>query len=187
MKLKWYVRKYQLIRLFYYVIPSAEKRSYLLKKYHFFYSMGDNVHFQPRKLPADPKLIKIGNNVCIASDVDFSNHDIIHKVLNNYDLEHHYNSHLGCIEIGSNVFIGAKTMIMPNVRIGSNVIVAAGAVITKDIPDGVIVAGVPACVIGKFDDLAKKRYTESISKDFCEDRMKLIEPTWKEFYESRKK
>lgn len=77
-----YVFKYQLIRLFFWLIPSAERRSKLLKKYKYFYSMGENVHFQPRKLPADPKFIKIGNNVCVASDVSFITHDIIHKMIN---------------------------------------------------------------------------------------------------------
>ena len=37
--------------------------------------------------------------------------------------------------------------ILPGVTIGNNVIVAAGAVVTKDVPDNVIVGGVPAKVI----------------------------------------
>lgn len=185
MNMKWYVRKYQLIRLFYFLIPSAERRSYLLKKYHFFYSMGDNVHFQPRKLPSDPKLVKIGNNVCIASDVDFSTHDIIHKVFNNMEKDCSYPSHLGCIEICDNVFIGARTLIMPNVRIGNNVIVAAGSVITKDVPDGVVVGGVPARVIGSFDDLKNRRKEEIGNQSHCDDRTQLIGPEWEKFYRQR--
>ena len=185
MNIKWYVRKYQLIRLFYFFIPSAERRSYLLKKHNYFYSMGDNVHFQPRKLPCDPKLIKIGNNVSVASDVDFCNHDIIHRVFNNIDQQVTYQSHLGCIEICNNVFIGANTLIMPNVRIGNNVIVAAGSVITKDVPDGVVVAGVPAKIVGSFDDLMKRRKTEAERQSDCDDRMQLIEPEWEKFYRQR--
>ena len=77
-----YVRKYQIIRFFYFIVPSAELRTRLLKKNGYFFSMGENVHFQPRKLPADPKFIKIGNNVSVASDVDFTTHDIIHNVIN---------------------------------------------------------------------------------------------------------
>lgn len=33
-----------------------------------------------------------------------------------------------------------------------------GTVVTKDIPDGVVVAGVPAKVIGDYLEFAKKRY-----------------------------
>jgi acetyltransferase-like isoleucine patch superfamily enzyme len=55
-----------------------------------------------------------------------------------------------------NVFIGSGSVIMPNVRIGPNVIVAAGSIVTKDVPEVVIVAGIPAKVIGSFDDFYEK-------------------------------
>lgn len=48
------------------------------------------------------------------------------------------------IIIGDNVWIGYGSQIMSGVHIGSNAIVAAGAVVTKDVPDNVIVGGVPA-------------------------------------------
>lgn len=44
-------------------------------------------------------------------------------------------------------WIGAGAMILPGVTVGENAIVAAGAVVTKDVPDNVIVAGVPAKVL----------------------------------------
>ena len=178
---KNYVRRYQCLRLLFFVIPSAEKRSKLLKKFNYFYEMGENVHFQPRILPADPKFIKIHHNVAIASNVTFVTHDIIHKVLNNIsNSEIEFKSHLGCIEIMDNVFIGSGVTIMPNVRIGSNVIVAAGSVITKDIPDGVVVGGVPAKVIGTFADIVEKRRIEStlIAET---DRLMRVEPEWEKF------
>ncbi|WP_027087253.1 CatB-related O-acetyltransferase [Cohnella panacarvi] len=53
----------------------------------------------------------------------------------------------GKIVIGNDVWIGAKTVILPSVHIGNGAIVAAGAVVTKDVPDYAIVAGVPAKVI----------------------------------------
>jgi len=40
--------------------------------------------------------------------------------------------------------IGTAAVIMPGVTIGEGAVVGAGAVVTKDVPDGAIVAGVPA-------------------------------------------
>jgi acetyltransferase-like isoleucine patch superfamily enzyme len=51
------------------------------------------------------------------------------------------------IVIGSDVWIGAGTVILPSVKIGNGAIIAAGAIVTKDVPDYAIVAGVPAKVI----------------------------------------
>ena len=53
----------------------------------------------------------------------------------------------GKISIGDDVWIGANAVILPDVSIGSHVIVAAGAVVTKNVPDNVIVAGVPATIL----------------------------------------
>jgi acetyltransferase-like isoleucine patch superfamily enzyme len=44
--------------------------------------------------------------------------------------------------------IGSNTTILGDVTIGENAIIGAGAVVTRDVPKGVIVAGVPARVIG---------------------------------------
>ena len=51
-------------------------------------------------------------------------------------------------------------IITPNTVIGSNSIVAAGSVVTKDVPEGVIVGGNPAKIIGKVEDLINKRINE---------------------------
>lgn len=44
--------------------------------------------------------------------------------------------------------IGSNATILPGVTIGTGAVVGAGAVVTKDVPDWVIVAGVPAQIIG---------------------------------------
>ena len=46
--------------------------------------------------------------------------------------------------IGNDVWIGANSTILPGVTIGDFVVVAAGSVVTKNVPSGVLVAGVPA-------------------------------------------
>ena len=51
------------------------------------------------------------------------------------------------IRIGNEVWIGANAVVLPGVTIGDGSIVAAGAVVSCDVPDNVVVAGVPARVI----------------------------------------
>ena len=63
---------------------------------------------------------------------------------------------IGRVSIGDNVFIGAESVILPNVKIGSNVIVGANSTVTKDIPDGVVVAGSPARVICTLDEYLQR-------------------------------
>ncbi len=49
--------------------------------------------------------------------------------------------------IGSNVFLGANSVIMPGITIGDNVIIGAMSVVTKDIPSNSVVVGNPGRVI----------------------------------------
>lgn len=55
----------------------------------------------------------------------------------------------GRVTIGNNSWVGAGAVIKDRINIGSNTIIGAGAVVVSDIPDGVIVAGVPAKIIKK--------------------------------------
>jgi acetyltransferase-like isoleucine patch superfamily enzyme len=52
------------------------------------------------------------------------------------------------VVIGDNVWIGARVMILKGVSIGKDAVIAAGSVVTKDVPQGSIVAGVPAKQVG---------------------------------------
>jgi sugar O-acyltransferase (sialic acid O-acetyltransferase NeuD family) len=53
----------------------------------------------------------------------------------------------GRVHVGENSWIGAGATIRPRIKIGKNSIVGAGAVVVADVPDGVVVAGVPAKTI----------------------------------------
>lgn len=55
----------------------------------------------------------------------------------------------GKIILHDDCWIGAGTIILPNITIGEMAIVGAGSVVTKDVPPYTIVAGVPAKVIRK--------------------------------------
>lgn len=51
------------------------------------------------------------------------------------------------IIVGDNCYISTGVTILGPITIGANVTIGAGAVVTKDIPDNVTVAGVPAKII----------------------------------------
>ncbi|MDE6195635.1 MAG: sugar O-acetyltransferase [Erysipelotrichaceae bacterium] len=62
------------------------------------------------------------------------------------------------ITVGDNVWIGANVSVLPGVSIGNNTIIGAGSVVNKDIPEGVIAAGVPCKVIRKITKDDKQKY-----------------------------
>lgn len=63
----------------------------------------------------------------------------------------------GKINIGSNVFIGLGTTILPGTTIGDNVIIGARSVVKGKIPSNVVAAGNPCKPIAALDEyLAKK-------------------------------
>lgn len=51
------------------------------------------------------------------------------------------------ITLGDNVWLGGGAIVCPGVTIGDDTVVGAGAVVTKDLPAGVVAAGVPARVV----------------------------------------
>lgn len=122
-------------------------------------NIGEGCSFVGRNisLSSEPYLITIGNDVRVSFDVAFVTHDggtfVLRKKYPNASI-------YGKIVVGNNVFIGARSIIMPNVKIGDNCIVAAGSVVTKNVCDGCIVGGVPARVIGTVDEYEAKHKNE---------------------------
>jgi len=57
-----------------------------------------------------------------------------------------------CAEIGDRCLIGMGAILLEGVKIGAGSIVGAGAVVTKDVPAGVVVAGVPAKVLRELSE-----------------------------------
>jgi maltose O-acetyltransferase len=51
------------------------------------------------------------------------------------------------VTIGSDVWVGGATVILPGVTIGSRSVIGAGSVVTRDIPDDVFAAGNPCRVV----------------------------------------
>lgn len=148
----------QAIRLM--LCRNARSRAKYAKKKGILATQGENCYFWTWRFGTEPYLISIGDNVSIAANVSFINHDVSNIVFNNLPENAQggvkYQERKGPIAIGNNVFIGAGTRILYDVKIGNNVIIGAGSLVNRDIPDGTVAAGVPCRVVGKFEDYGKK-------------------------------
>lgn len=56
--------------------------------------------------------------------------------------------------VGARASIGSNATILAGVTIGAGALVGAGSVVTREVPPGMVVAGVPAKVMGKARDTA---------------------------------
>ena len=163
-----------------------------MKAQGVFRKCGENVMITSRKIPLYSKLISIGNNVWMASGVSFLTHDVVHFMLNRWrpQNEPRFEEKVGCIEIGDNVFIGANTTILYDVKIGNNVVIGSNTLVNKDIPDNTVVGGVPVRVLGSFEELVKKRreihFEHSVDNGKQSVSSVCEEELWNKFYMSHR-
>lgn len=98
--------------------------------------------------------LRIGDHVALASEVMIYNaeHDI-HSP--NFD------PIIQPVVLGNYIFVGPRAIILPGVTVGRGAVVAAGAVVTKDVPAGQVVGGVPAKPIA---ERKQKEFTYRIGR-----------------------
>lgn len=88
--------------------------------------------------------IEIGENTIIGPGVMIFDHN---HIFDSKTGVKHKSFNKGEIIIGKNCWLGAACIILKGVHIGNNVTIAAGSVVTKDMPDGVVIGGIPARII----------------------------------------
>lgn len=123
----------------------------------FMCDYGTNIHL------GEDVFINANCYLMDCADITIGNHVFIGPYTGFYTGTHpldYYRRNIGLekalpIQIGDNCWFGANVSVMPGVTIGNGCVIAAGSVVTKDVPDNVMVAGVPAKVIKSINQEAE--------------------------------
>lgn len=116
---------------------------------------------------SDYRLISIGRGTTIATDVIILTHDYsIRKALKVVGLNPDNKNYrvLKPVTIGKEVFIGARSTLLPGTEIGDNVIIAAGSLVKGNIPPATVWGGVPAKQLCTVEEYAMRHHEV---KDYC--------------------
>lgn len=130
--------------------------------------VGNNFYANFNLTVVDDADIFIGDSVMIAPNVVIATgtHPIcpeLREKVYQYNLP---------VRIGSRVWIGAGTLIMPGVTIGDDSVVGAGSVVTKDIPAGVVAVGNPCRVLREIGERDYEYYYKDRKIGFPVERRK---------------
>ncbi len=127
--------------------------------------IGDNVSIGSHTIVEHH--VRIGNNVRLHSNVFVPEFSVLEDdcwigpnvVITNarYPRSRHVKEQLCGATIRRGAKIGANATLLPGVTIGVDALVGAGAVVTHDVPDGAVVAGSPARVIKRIEEIEEYR------------------------------
>lgn len=132
---------------------------------HLFGHCGSGVRIAPRVIFGLGDRIQIGNNSNLGYGCRIIGGDLIigDYVMMAPDVliitENHEFGDINCtmwsqgqaapspVRIGNDVWIGARSIILPAVEISDHSVIGAGSIVTKNVPAWSVVAGVPAHII----------------------------------------
>jgi len=79
------------------------------------------------------------------------------------DITQGFPSDFGPVKIGKNVWLPARSIVLPNVTIGDDVVIGINSIVNRSLPDGCLAAGLP-CKVIKENMYPKKLSDEQITE-----------------------
>ena len=135
-------------------------------------TIGENCQIYTTFLGTEPHRVFIGDRCLIAGDVLFLTHDtgaFSTGVKTVFDT----------IEIGDDVFVGQRAILLPGTRIGDKAVVGAGSVVRGEVPEGMVYVGNPArpvCTTAEYCDKQVRRRLSKGLDPFAYGKQQPSEP-----------
>jgi len=104
-------------------------------------TIGNNVGIFERAVLNPSESISIGDNAGIGGEVMIWTHGAWLDVLSGFP------SSFGPVKIGENVWLPARTIVLPNSEIGNNCVISVNSVVNRSLPPGCLAGGNPASII----------------------------------------
>lgn len=113
----------------------------------FYTDYGKNIHVGKRVFINSGCCFQDQGGIFIGDDCLIGHQVVLATLDHSLEPSKRKGMHPASIRLGKNVWVGAHATVLKGVTVGDDAVIAAGAVVTKDVPAGAIVAGVPARVI----------------------------------------
>jgi len=129
--------------------------------------IGSNVGIFERTIINPSDEVHIGDNVGIGGEVMIWTHGAWLDVMQGFPAD------FGPVKIGNNVWLPARSIVLPNVEIGDNTVIGIGSIVNRNIPAGSLAAGSPCKV------LKENYYPKKLSK---EEKEIIVDNILKDWY-----
>lgn len=133
-----------------------------LQKKEASLTIGERTFIGSNSIVVATDAVSIGNDVLISHEcyiTDTAGHSLIPEIRKK-DIPNRWRNHKDWsvveskrVVIHDESWVGPKCTILKGVTIGKGAVIAAGSVVTKDIPERVVAAGVPAKVIKQIEQI----------------------------------
>lgn len=147
------------------IISTLKKLKYKLKIYSLIkagLTIGKGHRIYTNYKMTEPYLVSMGDFVSIGTNVQLITHDgaiwTIRNITRNNKIDW-----FGTIKIGSNVFIGNNSVILPNTKIGSNIIIGANSLVKGNLEDNFVYVGSPLKKICSIEDYHNKHKSKFVN------------------------